>query len=344
MAGENRTTPHQLALLRALEAAPYGFGFFQALRQLECAYRERPRLGQTARPTQEPIRLAQQSSLSFAPSTLAAFQPGAEGVPPRLSVYFLGLFGPNGPLPLHLSEYARDRQRNAGDPTFARFADIFHHRVLALFYRAWANARPTVSFDRPETDRFGVYLAALFGQGMPAFRARDAMPDLAKLHYAGHLTAQTRHPDGLAAILSDFFRLPARIEEFVGHWLYLPPESQWRLGASRETGCLGLTTIVGPRIWDRQYKFRIRLGPLAFDEYRRLLPGGDSLPRLVAVVRNYLGDELDWDLNLVLRREETPPIRLGAQGQLGWTTWLTSRPPDQDPANLKLQPLRFTVP
>lgn len=347
MAGENRQTPDQLAqtraeLLRALRETPFAYGFFQALRQLECACPGQPRIGQTSRPAEEPIRLGQDPSLGFAPSTLAALTPGKEGAAPRLSVYFLGLFGPNGPLPLHLSEYARERERHAGDAAFARFADIFHHRILALVYRAWANARPTVSFDRPDSDRFAVYLAALFGQGMPALRARDAMPDLAKLHYAGRLVAQTRHPEGLEAVLEDFFALPARIEEFVGHWLTLPPDDRWRLGASRETGQLGLTTIVGARIWDRQCKFRIRLGPLGLADYRRLLPGGDSLPRLVAVVRNYLGDELDWDLVLVLRKEEVPPLRLGAEARLGWTTWAITRAPDQDPANLALQPLRFS--
>nr|WP_207280798.1 type VI secretion system baseplate subunit TssG [Thiocystis violacea] len=332
-----------MTLLRALEEAPHGFGFFQALRQLECAYRDQPRIGQTSRPTEEPVRLAQDPSLSFAPSTLASVTSDQPGRPPRMSVYFLGLFGPNGPLPLHLSEYARERERHAGDETLTRFADIFHHRLLTLFYRAWANARPTVSFDRPESDRFGVYLGALLGLGMPSLLGRDAMPDLAKLHYAGRLVAQTKHPEGLAAIIQDFFGLPADIEEFIGHWLKLPRDSQWSLGASPATGRLGLTTIVGPRIWDRQCKFRLRLGPLGLLDYRRLLPGGESLARLVAIVRNYVGDEFDWDLNLVLRKEETPPIQLGTQGQLGWTTWLTSQTPAQDPADLKLQPLRFTA-
>ncbi|NEV63090.1 type VI secretion system baseplate subunit TssG [Thiorhodococcus minor] len=341
MASENRSTSDQLAVLQALRESPYGFGFFQALRQLECAHRDHPRIGQTSRPAEEPVRLAQDPSLSFAPATLSDFRWEKPGQPPRLAVYFLGLFGPNGPLPLHLSEYARERERTAGDPTFARFADIFHHRMLALFYRAWANGRPTVSFDRPESDRFSVYLAALFGQGMPSFRARDAMPDLAKLHYAGRLVAQSRHPEGLTAMIADFFGLPARIEEFVGHWLQLPRGSQWQLGGSPETGSLGLTTIVGARVWDRQYRFRIQLGPLGLDDYRRMLPGGASLARLVAIVRNYLGDELDWELNLVLRREDTPPMQLGGQSQLGWTTWATSGTPEQDPDDLKLQPLRF---
>ena len=328
--------------MTALQTNPHGFGFFQALRLLECAYPERPRLGQSVRPAEEPLRLGQDPSLAFAPSTLAGIHPGKNGGPPRMAVYFLGLFGPNGPLPLHLSEYARERERQSGDATFARFADIFHHRILALFYRAWANARPTISFDRPDSDRFAVYLGALFGQGMPTLRNRDQMPDLAKLHHAGRLVAQTRHPEGLAAIIGAFFAVPARIEEFIGHWLTLPREDQWRLGISPRSGRLGFGTILGPRIWDRQCKFRIRLGPLGLVDYRRLLPGGDSLARLVAVVRNYLGDQLDWDLELVLRKEEVPPLALGAGARLGWTTWLVSRTPEQDPADLRLRPLRFS--
>lgn len=343
MASEHRAPADALELEQALRDAPSAFGFFQALRRLECAYRDGPRIGQTLRPGDEPVRLCQEPSLSFAPSTLAAFSRGTGDHPARLFVYFLGLFGPNGPLPLHLSEYARDRARNAGDPTFARFADLFHHRMLALFYRAWANARPTVSFDRPESDRFAVYLAALFGLGMPSLRGRDAMPDLAKLHYAGRLVCQTRHAEGLTAILADFFRLPVAVEEFVGHWLDLPKESYWRLGDSPRTGTLGVSTIAGSRVWDRQYKFRVVLGPLGIDDYSRMLPGGESLPRLVAAVRNYLGDELDWDLNLVLRRDELPPLKLGAQGRLGWTTWLTSRPPAEDAHDLYLQAMRYAA-
>ena len=123
-------------------------------------------------------------------------------------VHFFGLFGPDGPLPLHLTEYARDRSRNHRDPSLQRFADIFHHRALSLFYRAWANSRPTISFDRPEDDRFALYTGALIGLGMESLRNRDAMPDLTKLHFAGHLSCQTRHAEGLASILSEFFKMP----------------------------------------------------------------------------------------------------------------------------------------
>ena len=138
MAESDRKTSDLIDLFRSLANEPYRFDFFQALRRLECLSTQSPRLGESASPQEDPIRLGQEPSLAFAPSTLSALQSGKDGRPPRLLVHFMGLLGPNGPLPLHLTEFARDRLRNSDDPTFARFLDVFHHRMLSLFYRAWA--------------------------------------------------------------------------------------------------------------------------------------------------------------------------------------------------------------
>jgi type VI secretion system protein ImpH len=338
----DRIAPDAVDLFRRIAAAPETFGFFQTLRRIESAHRDRPRLGASHRPSQEAVRLGQEPSLVFAPATLAALEPAARMRPPRLISRFLGLFGPNGPLPLHLTEYARDRLRNLRDPTFVRFADLFHHRMLSLFFRAWAASQPAVNYDRPETDRFALYVGALFGIGMPSLRRRDAMPDLAKLHFAGHLAAQTRHPDGLQAIISAFFTMRANIREFVGEWMYLPTETYSILG-SPETCGLGVSATVGARVWGCHQKFRVIAGPMSFSDYRRLLPGGSSLARLVAIIRNYLGNALSWDVNLVLRRDEVPELRLGQLGQLGWTTWLGHRTKPTDADDLKLKPIAFSV-
>jgi type VI secretion system protein ImpH len=328
-------------LFEALRRRPYAFHFFQALRRLECAYHDRPRLGESSRPTDDPIRLAQEPAMTFAPSTLAAFDLAGDDRPPRLFEYFFGLFGPNGPLPLHLTEYARDRSRNHGDRTFARFADLFHHRLLCLFYRSWADAQPTVSFDRPEADRFNVYVGAPFGLGTPSLWNRDAVPDSAKFHYAGRLACQTRNPEGLQAILADFFNLPVAIEDFVGHWLPLDESSRCYLGATPVTGRLGMTAVIGERVWDCQFKFRITIGPMGLEDFQRFLPGSDSLRRLVAWVRNYIGDELLWDFNPILDRNEVPPLILGEGTRLGWTTWLTGQPLARDADDLKLDAVTY---
>lgn len=325
-----------VALYDKLAAEPWAFSFYQAMRRLEAAWPDRPRFGRSSHLMQDPVRLAQEPSVTFAPSTLADWEPEQNDRTTRLLVNFFGLFGPDGPLPLHLTEYARDRRRNHRDPTFQRFADIFHHRTLSLFYRAWANARPTISFDRPEEDRFALYLGALIGLGMDSLRNRDAMPDLTKLHFAGHLACQTRHAEGLASILTAFFRMPVRIESFIGAWLTLPARDRTRLGAGAEVAGLGSTALLGGRVWSRQHKFRVVFGPLSLEEYLRLLPGGLSFHRLIPIVRNYAGDTLIWDVNLILRRQEVPPIELGRTGRLGWTTWLMPRSKNIDAADLFL--------
>ncbi len=317
-------TPELDALLAQLAAAPHAYGFYQAMRLLEAAAPDRPRLGRSARPVQDSVRLAQDPSVVFPPATLAALEQ-ADDRPARLLVRFFGLFGLDGPLPLHLTDYARDRTRNQRDPTFQRFADIFHHRALSLFWRAWADSRPTVSFDRPQDDRFATYVGALFGLGLASHRERDAMPDLTKLHFAGLLANQTRHAEGLAAILGAFFEMPVRIECFIGGWLQLSPPDWTRLGEARTVSTLGGTAVLGSRVWSRTHKFRVVFGPLTLGEYLRLLPGGISFHRLIPIVRNYAGDTLDWDVNLHLRPEEVPATRLGVQGRLGWTTWLMPR-------------------
>ena len=338
MAVTHRTATRALSAHKQLQEKPYEFDFYWAMRLLECIHPESPRIGESLRPADESIRFGQEASTSFAPSSISAFTPTENGCKPRMEVLLFGLFGPNGPLPLHLTEYAKDRLHNADDPTFSRFVDLFHHRMLSLFYRAWANAQPAVNFDRPEEDRFETYLGATCGLGMPSLKGRDAMPDLAKLHFAGWFSCQTRNADGLEAIVADFFKLPVNIEQFVGNWMELPVDGLCRLGESRGTGTLGTTAIIGERVWDRQNKFRIIMGPLGLSAYRRLLPRGDSLKRLTAIVRNYIGDELGWDLNLILEREEVPPLRLGGEGQLGWTTWLTGEPLPEDADDLMLDP------
>lgn len=327
------------AFLRALAAEPYRYDFFQAMRRLEALFPGRPRIGAALRPVDEPVRFAQQPALTFAPAALAAFQPpDAEHAYGTLSVRFLGLLGPNGPLPLHLTEYARERQLHAGDRTFSRFLDVLHHRYIAMFYRAWAQAQPTVSLDRPREDRFAAYAGALVGLGTPGLCDRDAVPDHAKLYYAGLLSRHVRNSDGLAALLSGFFRIPVTVEQFVGHWLTLPVDDRTRLGTA-ETAALGRGAMLGARVWDRQHKFRLRLGPLPLAQYESFLPGGAAIDKIIAWVRQYVGFELDWDLRIVLARDEVPRTRLGAYGRLGWTTWLGRKTPRTvDAADLRLAP------
>jgi type VI secretion system protein ImpH len=323
-----------LTFLAALAESPHRYDFYQTLRRLECLYDSKPRWGHARRPVDEPVRFGQDPDLSFAPAPLASFSLGEGGRPPRLQVRLFGLLGPNGPLPLHITEYARERLRHAGDPTLTRFLDLFHHRFLTLFYRAWAQAQPHVNLDRPKDDRFAGYVASFFGLMPNAFRARDTVPDLAKFFHVGTLIRHVRNAEGLRAILREFFRVPVDIEQFVGGWMLLAVPQRTYLG--RDGAVVGVTAVAGSRVWDRQHRFRICLGPLTLKEYEDFLPGGTCLRKLVDWVRLYASFELDWDVRLRLKKDEVPAARLGAGHRLGWTTWLGDRQVDADADDLHL--------
>jgi type VI secretion system protein ImpH len=334
----------RVALFAALARAPWSFDFFQALRRIEGLFADQPRLGRALRPGEEPVRVSQEPSVAFAPSTLSAFEVNG-GQAPRLEQRFFGLLGPNGPLPLHITEYARERLRHNADPTLARFLDLFHHRLALFFYRAWAEARPTVQQDRPEDDRFTVYVGSLAGHGLPASRHRDAVPDHAKRFFVGHLARNPKNAEGLASILEGFFRLPARVDQFVLGWLALPADQRTALGGERRlSGMLGQGTVLGERVRDIQSRFRAVLGPMDLDRFEDFLPGGRSLERLKHWVWNYVGFEFDWQVQLVLARDEVPGIRLGREGRLGWTTWLGARRAATDADDLTLAPERTRPP
>jgi type VI secretion system protein ImpH len=346
MAGPAGTPPDLVtALFEALRERPWAFGFFQALRRLEVGYRSRPRLGEAALPADEPIRLTQEPSLAFAPAALSGFSYPAGDRPARLAVRFFGLFGPQGPLPLHLTEYARQRMRDAADPAFSRFADLFHHRLLLLFYRAWANSEPCVSHDRPalEDDHFARYVASLVGLGLPSLRRADQ--DLAELrsYFAGRLAMQSRNVEGLLALLADVLRLPVRIDEFVGAWIEIPEPARWRLGPGHQPGRLGESAVLGRRSWQRAHKFRIVLGPLNAEDFDSLLPGGPGLERLRALVKSYVGDELCWDVRLLTENQARQPVRLGRAGRLGWSSWLGPRPTVQPFQDVIIEPERLAA-
>lgn len=321
MASETGPATDPLTQLAPLLERPYDFDFFEAMRRVECAWRELPRLGTAARPADEPLRLGQRAALEFPASMLASVEP-IEGNRLKILGYFFGLFGPHGPLPLHLTEYVHDRITNARDNTLTAFADLFHHRMMELFYRAWANARPTVHFDRPDQDQFAGYVAALAGFASPALRNADAWPDRAKLYFAGTLAASTKTREGLESMVAEYLNLPVRVEECVGEWLAVVPSERMRLG-DPDTGLLG-HNVLGGQVWSAQHKIRLVIGPVDIGSLMQYLPGSPSLDRLRAAVMNYLGFEYAWDIQFIVHRSRVPGVRLGEFGHLGWSSWMTS--------------------
>ncbi|SMC29549.1 type VI secretion system protein ImpH [Andreprevotia lacus DSM 23236] len=314
---------------QALRQAPYAHDFFHVLRWLDARAGTTEPMGRAARPQDEPVRLGQRVSLSFAPSMVADLQEQGSQ-PPKLSIYGFGLFGPNGPLPLHLTEYVRERERIADDPTMAAFADLFHHRAIQLFYRAWADAQSTVSLDRAGEGRFDRYIGSLLAL---LTQSDDAIGKRARYYHAGHLARQTRNPEGLQQILQSYFGIPVQIREHVPCWVKLAPDESLALG-NHPSAALGVGSTLGIAVRDAQSRFRLVLGPMSWASYCSFLPGGKQVAALQRWVNDYVGLELAWDVQLVLAADDVPDGKLSAAQPLGLGSWLGVRPARQDAGDL----------
>lgn len=341
MADAARTTPHAViselssgskpARAHAhVEASPLRTSdLYELLRRLEASAPEAPRLGRASRLSEDKTRLGQRPSMAFPAGLLASVRRQAPDAVTHIDIHGLGLLGPNGPLPLHLTEYVWQRIKHHADHSLASFLNLFHHRLLSFLYRAWVDANPAVSYDRPHADRFQVYLGALFGMGTAALRDKDALGDDCRRHYAGRFADPVANPEGLCALIEGHFGLPAQVEEFVGEWSEIPDDHRWRvqdpsLGAAAIGGRLGVHTHLGQRAWLAQGRFRVVLGPLTRLQFQRVAPAGADLVRLKTLVRAYAGDTLRWDLRLTLRQEAVPALQLGA-AELGRSAWLWSK-------------------
>lgn len=363
MAGDRGSSAD--ALMQRLRDDPYQFDFYSAVRRLQCARPDLPEVGRSRRVSEDAVRFGQEPSTSFATSTLGGLKHTPGAAAPRLFVNFMGLLGPNGALPIHLADYARQRERNHKDPTFARFLDVFNHRMVSLFFRAWALNQPPVLYERTpegEHDPFSIQIASMFGLGQGSLRDRDAVPDESKLYFSGRLACQSPHPEGLLAIMREYYKVPAMMEEFSGRWAMLPDQYQCRLGKSRESSSLGGSgegggggmCAMGSRFWDCQGQFRIVIGPMSLSDYKRFLPmdkvkgssstpdDGRSMRRLQAWVLNYLGFEYSYQVQLVLAKGEAPACKMTrdpATGvRLGWTTWLGRAAAERECKDLVMTP------
>lgn len=319
-------------------ATPWRYDLFTLLRHIDARGGERYPLGRAPLPRFEPLRIGQKPSLSFAPATVAGVTRRENSPLYDVSILSFGLFGPNGPLPVHLTEYASERIDHHQDSSLSAFADLFHHRLTLLFYRAWADAQPTVSLDRADNKRFEQYLASLIGMGQPGQLAKGSLSAHARFALAGHLTRNGRDPEGLEKILRCYFKVPVTIVENVPQWMPLSPRERACLKGGRHAPRLGQSAFLGEAVRDVAHKFRIEIGPLAVSDYRRFMPGEKYITELRDWVRQYLGIEYQWEVKVILRHEDVAGAALGGAGRLGYSAWLGAQPQPEARGDLVFSP------
>ncbi|MBL8587040.1 MAG: type VI secretion system baseplate subunit TssG [Methylobacteriaceae bacterium] len=286
------------------------------LRRLERSHPDRPRIGDAATRRDDFVTLGQDPYFEFPASTVSDFRKDPTGRW-RVLQKFLGLLGPQGALPLATTEEAYGWLL-ARDDAFARFCDLINHRFLELFFRAWADARPVAQHDRPKDDRFRDYVASTIGLGTPIYRDLDSVPDSGKIAYAGLVGAKAKGAARLRRLIRGLLGVECEIDEFVGAWLTLEPQDRSHLGAQSR---LGVDMMAGGSFYSIEDKIRIRLFMSDMAEYERFLPGAYRCEELTDLVFFYLGDEIEWEVELAIPAEKAPAVRLGKAGRLGWTSW-----------------------
>lgn len=323
-------------MIEDLVNEPTAFEFFQAVRVLMKHAPQRTAIGEFGDPAEEAVRFAANPEMGFPASEIHAFNPIAK--PPKLVVNFMGLTGPLGVMPLAYAMLVAERARMR-DTALRDFLDIFNHRIISLFYKAWEKNRFTIAYEQGRNDGLTRHLLDVLGLGTEGLRGRLPLNDETLLYYAGALAPHTRPAAALEGLISDYFGVPVEVEQFVGGWYRLEETAYCVLGDEDDAGTLG-SAVVGDEVWDAQARVRLRIGPLTRRQYDDLLPTGTGWATLVALAKFFVGDQLDVDVQLVLARDAVQATALGVDDDdalpLGWTTWLGSAPMTRDPDDTML--------
>ena len=334
---------------------PQRFEFHQAVRLLHGHLRQLPAQDRPA------IRFRNSLSLSFPASEVVGIETHVRQAPEtdghdlptarepgthepldrvELTPAFMGLLGATGALPLAYSEQFAQRESGGRDGAARAFLDIFQHRAVTLFHEAWRKHRLPLQFEADRRERYLPLVMSLAGLGEPALRQRlhadeGGVADDALAFYAGLLQRRAVSAPHLQRVLADYFGVPVRVTQFVGRWFELDDDCQVTLG---ETGFrLGHDTLLGPRVWQRDLRARVSIGPMARTLHQRFLPGGPAALALRELLTLVSGVSLEYEVRLIVRAADVVGATLpggpqsdGAGPRLGWDSYLVTQPCTED--------------
>lgn len=309
----------------------YAFECFQSVRLLERLAPDRTAVGWYAPPSREAARFKVNQQFTFPASEIQRIEFAC-------TVNFMGLTGSQGVLMIHYTEFIRERlcQR---DTATAGFLDVFNHRMISLFFRAWEKYRFPIASERGDRDRFAQSLLDLVWFGTPGLQGRMPVPDDALLFYSGLLSSRHRLATGLAYLISDYFDVPGDIQQFKGAWYPLNEDSLCVFNhADGLSEQLGVGAIGGDDLYDQNSAVPLIFGPLALQQYQDFLPDGSVQTPMKEMARFYAGLSMDFVVQLILAKDEVPAAHFGLGQepppvpgstldgvQLGWTSWVKTK-------------------
>jgi type VI secretion system protein ImpH len=364
---------HFTGVIEQLLQAPQRFGFFQAVRLLDQWLGEASADGKGL----SLVHFRNSLSLSFPSGEIEALKlvlrlteggpQNTGGVPATahtiigahasardvaavsLTPSFMGLLGNSGTLPLFYTETLAQHEAQTKDEAARAFMDVFSHRAVSLFYQAWRKHRLPIQYEADRQNRFLPLVLSLAGMGQKGLRDRlqgdrGGVPDEALAFYAGALQQRTLSAKQLQQVLQGYLNVPVRIDQFVGRWYQLPESGKAHLGVQGGVGgtrpVLGRSAMLGERVWQRDLRMRVVLGPLTNQRFQRFLPGGRGALALKELLTVMGGVSLEYEVQLQLKRDDVKgcaldSLRTPTAGRLGWDTFLQTRPANDDRGDVR---------
>ncbi len=329
---------------KLIRERPYSFDFFQAVRLLEKMHPDRKPVGHDAMPLEEAVRFRSRIALGFASSQIQELNEVETDSDSRLEMMqnFMGIIGVSGIMPVPYTELILERIRRR-DTALWEFLDIFTHRCVSLFYRAWEKYRFPIAYERGGSESgLTAYLFDFAGLGTVGMRGRMDLEDESLLPYAGLISQRPHSVNAIENVIEGHFGIKTRIIQFFPQWIEIDESDHTRIGAKNNR--LGVTAIAGTRVWDQQSKFRVFLGPLKIEKFAAFLPNGTAYKSLNAIVEFLVGKEFDYDVQLCLEKAQVPATILTTRAKrkpmLGWTSFLKTKPVNEDDRQLVLQVAR----
>jgi type VI secretion system protein ImpH len=351
--------PQPVAVIQRLLEAPHGFEFFQAVRLLEQWWAREEGL---SRAQVLATRLSFRNSLSMsfpaseieslraiwrdlrqaasgeiealepspsAPTALQGPEPKRQLSHVELTPAFMSLLGATGALPSYYSELLAQRETYHRDGAARAFLDIFLHRAVALFYEAWRKHRLHVRYEADAKEQFLPLMLSVAGIGHKGLRnrlraAHGGVSDSVLAYFAGPLQRRPVSARTLQQVLSHYFRVPVQLDQFVGRWFSLPEANQSTLGLGNMQ--LGRDVVIGKRVWQRDLRLRLMLGPLDAQGLRRFLPGGPGALALRELLALLGGPSFEYEVRLAVKAEQLRGMALTGEAapRLGWDSFLVT--------------------
>lgn len=331
-------------LVESTLQAPERYEFFQLVRLYEIVFKKDAKaFGDDA--VSERIRFRNSLRLGFAPSQVdgmvAQYRHDDDGLVTgeleqvEITPSFMGMLGINGTLPIHYTEQVIHHERFKRDASGRAFLDMFTNRAVGHFYRAWKKYKLAIQYETERRNRFLPIILALAGLGFEDLRERmsqapGAIDDESIAFFAGLLRQRPVSAESLERALGGYFREKVVIEQFVGRWYVVPTEQRSTLGG--RNAALGSNLLLGERIWQRNLRIRIHIGPLSYERYMAFLPKGEIAAALEKILTLATGGQFEYEIRPILRAADVRPLTLGQGqgGRLGYDSFVLTRRETRD--------------